>query len=292
MPLPIRLRKQWTAAHLIGAVLLMAAGAAVTLPAWIDIFRIAIRDQEASHIFLVPLIAVWLIWARRGRFRSVMPTGRWAGPLIVAVGWAMSYFGFYHAVQAAWHAGAIVVVVGCLLSVVGTDVLWRFLPAFVVMAFLVPVPGMIRQMISIPLQQHTAVVTQAVLELVGAPVELHGLSLTYKDVPVTIAEACNGMRMVFALVLVSYGFAFGTPLRGYVRVLILAASPISAILCNVVRLIPTVWIHGNYPRQVGESFHNLSGWVMLPVAFLILLGIIRLLRWALIPVSPFTLAYE
>ena len=31
-------------------------------------------------------------------------------------------------------------------------------------------------------------------------------------------------------------------------------------------------------------FHDYSGWLMLPIAFLILLGIIKMLRWAMIPV--------
>ena len=34
-----------------------------------------------------------------------------------------------------------------------------------------------------------------------------------------------------------------------------------------------------------------GGWVMLPIAFLILLAIIRLLRWAQVPVYRFHLAY-
>ena len=38
-----------------------------------------------------------------------------------------------------------------------------------------------------------------------------------------MAEACNGMRMVFALVLVSYAFAYSMPLRNTVRILVLIA---------------------------------------------------------------------
>ena len=57
--------------------------------------------------------------------------------------------------------------VGCLVTAVGTDVLGRFLPAFVALGFLIPVPAMIRQEISIPLQTATASVTQAVLETFG-----------------------------------------------------------------------------------------------------------------------------
>ena len=112
-----------------------------------------------------------------------------------------------------------------------------------------------------------------------------------RAVEVEIAEACNGMRMVFALVLVSFTFAFGTPLRWYVRLLVVAASPVSAIFCNLVRLVPTVWLFGYHP-SVANGFHDYSGWLMLPIAFLLLMAIVRLLRWALLPIAKFTLAYD
>ena len=75
------------------------------------------------------------------------------------------------------------------------------------------------------------------------------------------------------------------------RVLILAASPLSAIVCNVIRMVPTIWFFGHI-KSIAEPFHNIAGWIMLGIAFLLLMGIIRLLKWALIPVSPYMLAMD
>jgi exosortase len=288
----LKMRNHWSQWHLIVGGPLLALGIAAQWPAWVDIAQIALHDEEASHILLVPIVAIWLFWVRRGRLRGAAPRGTWSGPLLILVGWTLSWFGFYHAVQAAWHLGAILVAVGCVLAVAGTDILLRFLPVFLVLLFLVPVPGLIRQQLSIPLQTATAAATQEVLSALGTPVERYGNLLRINGVPVAIAEACNGMRMVFTLVLVSYGFAFGTPLRLYVRIIILAAAPLTAIAANVIRLIPTVWIYGQASDHFAARFHDISGWLMVPIAFLALLSIIRLLRWALLPVSPFTLAYE
>lgn len=298
--------------HAVVTVALMTLGVLATLPAWMDILHIALRDEEASHIFLVPLVAAWLVWVRRARLRLCQPRGTFIGPILIAVGWAVSYWGFRHAIQSFWHGGAVMVVVGCLLSVLGSDVLMRFLPAFAVLVFLVPIPGSLRQSIAIPLQNATAQVTQSLFEVLGVPVERSGNLLSIGGTPVTIAEACNGMRMVFALVLVSYAFSFGEPLRNYVRFLILAACPLSAILCNVIRMLPTLWLYGygdkvvaffgvqpgegrtlnDLGRSLADTFHDLSGWVMLLIAFLLLMGIIRLMRWALIPVNRYTLAVD
>lgn len=293
-------RNGWSVWHGVGALVLMAVAALLTRHAWADILRIATDREESSHIFLVPVVFAWLVWVRRERLRYCYPIGQALGPIMIAVGWLISWYGYYNAVLAFWHAGAVAIVLGALFSVVGADVLRRFLPAFVVLGFLVPVPGVIRQQVALPLQGQLATLTQQIFGLAGVAVERSGNMLTINGHDVAIAEACNGMRMVFALVLVSYAFAFGTPLRGYVRFVILAATPISALGCNVLRMIPTVWLYGRKDQpllgvsgeRVAETFHDAAGWIMLVVAFLLLMGIIKMLRWALLPVTPYTLAYD
>jgi exosortase len=282
----------WTPWHAAGAIAIAIAGVLATLPAWRDIFFIASVDDENSHIFLVPIVAAWMVWVRRSRLRYCAPRGTAIGPVIAALGVLASVFGFNHNMQSVWHGGAVLVVVGCVLSVLGKSVLFRFLPAFLVLVFLVPVPGRIRQGIAVPLQTATAATTQALFETFGEAVERSGNLLSINGTEVTVAEACNGMRMVFALVLVSFAFAYSMPLRNSVRVLVLLASPLAAIFCNVVRLIPTIWLYGHAAKSVADDFHNVSGWIMLPIAFLLLMGIIRALRWALVPVAKFNLAYQ
>lgn len=293
-------RNGWTLWHGLLAVGLMALGIAVTWEAWADIFRIASYDEESSQIFLVFPIVAWLVWVRRERLRHCLPRGQFIGVVLVLVGWVLSSYGYYNAVQSFWHGGAVLVVVGCFLAVAGRDVLRRFLPAIVVLVFLVPVPGRIRLAIAEPLQGWLAIITQMIFDVLGVEVERAGHTLEIHGVQVAIAEACNGLRMVFSLVLVSYAFAFGTPLRNYVRAIIVLASPVSAILTNVVRMIPTVWLYGSSGdtvmgmpgEQVADTFHDWAAWPMVVIAFLMLMAIIKVLQWALIPVTPYTLARD
>ncbi len=277
----------WIAAAAFTLVAIVA-----TREAWGDIWMIAGADEESSHIFLVPIVAAWMAWLRRSRLRHVEPGPSPVGPAMVLVGWVSLLVGYNFAMQALWHGGAIVVAVGAFVSVAGHRVMLRLLPAFLVLGFMIPVPGFIRQTIALPLQTATAAATQIVFDVAGVPVERGGNLLTVNGVDVAVAEACNGMRMVFALALVAYAFAFSMPLNNWVRLLILVASPIVAIVCNVIRLSPTVWLYGYAERSTADMFHDLSGWLMLPIAFFLLLGIIRSLSWALIPVNRFNLAYQ
>lgn len=285
-------RYGWTGGRIgaMACLLLLSVWAGWTQ--WADIFTMAWRDEESSHILLVPPIVLWLVWIRRIRFRRCQPEFSWAGPVLILAGWALSWFSFRNAFQAGWHGGAVLMVLGAITSVVGVRVLIQFAPAVALMAMLIPVPGKLRLMIAAPLQTATAEVTKVVLEALGYWVERSGNLLLINDRPVAVHEACNGMRMVFALVLVSYAFAFTVPLRNSVRLVILALSPVAAILCNVFRLTPTVIFYGYADETTADLFHSLAGWAMLPIAFLLLLGITRALRWALVPTYRFTLAYQ
>lgn len=246
--------------------------------------RIAVLDEESSHVLLAPAMFLWLLWVRRERVKQLRFGGRWPGALILGVGWLCWSIGYQRQWQALWHAGAVAMVVGAVLAVIGSQAFTRFVAAFGALLFLVPVPGVGRQWMALPLQHVTARATQRLAETLGIMVERAGNVLTLNGRDVAIVEACNGMRMVFTLVMACYVFAFIMPLRPWVRVLILVLSPVIAVVANVVRLVPTVWMYGHASSASAKLFHDLSGWAMLILAFLSLLGTVRVLQWAGIPV--------
>ena len=281
---------RWTTWHGVAAFAMAFLGILATRGAWADIIEIAWKDEEYSHIFLVPLVAAWMVWVRRMRIRHCKPIGTILGPIIAAAGWVIASYGFYHGYQSLFHGGSVLVVLGCMVAILGKHLIFRFFPAVAVLIFLVPVPGQIRQDIAVPLQTWTAQISTVMFDGLGVDTSRSGNQLVVNGVPVTIAEQCNGVRGIFALVLVSYAFGFGLPLRNSVRFLILLASPLVTIGCNLLRILPTAWFYGYASPDFALQFHNAAGWAMVPLAFLILLGIIKVLRWAMLPVMRYTLA--
>src|SRR5688572_22516468 len=257
---------RWTKWHAVAAVGMACVGVAATYDAWADIAQIAWKDLEYSHVFLVPLVAAWMVWVRRMRIRHCKPIGTFLGPLIAGAGWIISSYGYYHGHQSLFHGGSVLVVVGCL------------------------VPVRIRQDIAVPLQTWTAQISTALFESFGVAADRSANMLIVNGKEVTIVEQCNGVRGVFALLLVSYAFGFGLPLRNSVRFFILLLSPVVTIGCNVLRILPTAWFYGYASKGFADEFHWWAGWAMVPVAFIILLGIINVLRWAMLPVMRYTLA--
>jgi exosortase len=287
-----RTRRPWRARDL--ALLGLLATAAAWLqrqPLW-DIVSIGLRDDEQSHIFLAPAVALWLLWLRRSRLRQMPPHPGFAGVGIVMVGCLLSWWGFEAGVQIAWHAGALLAVLGAVLSLTGLEPLVRFKPVFLVLLFMLPIPGVLRHQIALPMQELATTVTHAMLELFGVAAVRSGNVLVINGEQVAVGEACNGMRMVFALALVVYAFAFGTPLKASTRTLLLVLSPLVAMLCNVIRLVPTSLIFGYGDQLVAERFHDLAGWIMLPIALIMLAGVLRTIKWLEFPVTPYRLASQ
>ena len=134
------------------------------------------------------------------------------------------------------------------------------------------------------------VVTHALLEAIGVTAIRSGNVLVIEGEQIAVGEACNGMRMVFALFLVVYAFVFGCRLTMSTRIVLLALSPIAAIICNVIRLVPTSVLYGQGVVGRTEWFHDVTGWVMLPVALMMLAAFVRLLEWLYLPVMSFRLA--
>src|SRR6185437_12847303 len=227
----------------------------------------------------------WILLTRRAELARIQFRNQWAGPLLIAISWALWSYGYRHQVHTLWHLGAVGVLTGAAISLFGLNLLTRFLPAFGALLFLIPMAGERRQQFAIPMQLLTAQITQSICGACGMLVERHGSLLTLNGVGVAIAEACNGMRMIITLMIVAYLYAFITPLRAYVRVLLILATPLLAVVCNVIRLVPTVWMFAHASRPAAEQFHDVGGWVMLVVAFLMLMGGVHLLRWLMLPVD-------
>jgi exosortase len=281
--------------RLVDAVLLVLLVALAVLCArgpWGDIAGQAIKDEESSHVLLGLPIALWLAWVRRHRLRYNPPRRTMLGPIAILVGWCLSWIGFHTGVDIAWHGGALTMACGAILTMVGVDFVFKFLPAFGALLFLLPVPGRLRHGIALPLQEASARVVEFMLVLFGFPVERAGNVLNVNGQPVGIAEACNGMRMVAALGLVSYAFVFTVPMRTSVRLLILVLSPLVALLVNVLRLVPTALLYGYAERSTAELFHELSGWGVLVLALGVLWAFLAMLRWIEVPIAPYAVAED
>lgn len=265
---------------------LVALAVLACLDAWLDIARIVRVDEEASHILLVPLVFARIAWVRRGMLKDWAPRASLWGVAIALLGIVFWLVGNIKAMQVVWHFGAVLALFGAFVSVNGLDIARRLWPAFVVLVFLMPLPGMIRQPIGLFLQNASAQATEFVILALGFDLVRHGNLLIINEYTIGVAEACNGMRMVSMLILIVFAFVFSEQVRPWVRVtLILMAVPL-AIFCNILRLVPTVLAYGFFSPDFADQLHDWLGWGLAFASYFGLMGLLWLMRWLLLPVDP------
>ena len=270
--------------------------AVVSLAVWVvafwdplsDIFRQASSRVDQGYILLVPLVAAYLAFLRRSRWRMVVGGGNSVGIILVILGIVTSTYGLDRDHIVLWHVGPLISLLGILICLLGYRFVPVFFPAILAAFAVVPVPGFIRQQLSQPMQNMATNVTSSILDLFGVPVTRIGNVLQIQDQAVAVGEACNGMRLMLPLALVIYAFVFAIPLKGWTRLFLVLASVPVAILCNTLRLVPTAIAYGYLPSWA-TFVHDLGGWLMIPMAIWILLFLLRLAVWIDLPVGRWRL---
>lgn len=279
--------RNWRTTDLSALGVLIALAVAASWSAWVDIFSQGLTDPEQSHVLLAIPVAIWLGWLRRGRLIRCKPKPSLLGPVVIALAWVLGELGLRHSLDLFWHGSALLLIFGCVLTVGGHKPIVKLAVPATALLFLMPIPADIRLEIALPLQEVSARCSQYLLELFGVPVVRTGNSLIINGQNVVIAEACNGMRMVAALFVVTYTFAFSIPARPTIRALLLASSPLLAVVVNILRLMPTVMFYGYASQDTAKTFHDLSGWFMMVIALGVLWAFMRLLRWMELPVLSY-----
>jgi len=284
-------RYGWRPSDAALASAMVLLGLLATRSVWQEIFFTA-QFADQSHILLVPFVAAYLVWVRRIRFVRCHRTATWIGPLVILAGWLLMTVSPHWDIQSFLHLGAVLMVIGCLLSVVGKEVLVRFFPAFAALIFFVPVPGIVRHSFAEPVHYLIAEFTDMLFELMGVSADKAAGIISINGYPVTMGNVSSGMIMLFTIILLSYAFAFGMPLRNYVRFLMMAVSPMVAVVLNALRLILTVFLYSYAAPSLADAFHGISGWLVLAVTFVILCAFMRLFRRFVVPVRNFRPAWD
>jgi len=267
--------------HLFSCAAVAGIGCVAVADALRDIWERSLRDEGLATLLLIPLVALWLVWVRRRRLRRFTATGLWAGPALLIAGWVLYVAGHRASWLSAWHLGAILVVAGCAVCVLGREALMGLLPAFAAMLFVIPLPERLEQLLTMPLESST----QAILNVVGSD--------TYRSLAAEDrARDSEGVRMTAAIVLVAYAFVFGAPFRPYVRTLVLLSSPMVAVVCNVVLWLIVSQADAPTSEYTAGELFRATDWAMLPLSLLLLLGLTYLLRMTSLPLRRFRLAHD
>lgn len=244
------------------------------------------NEPDYSHGFLVPAFAGYLLWRRRDMAETRTKSGFWPGVLLLILGAAMRLGALYLSYPLADAASLIPCTAGLFLLLGG----WKWLewawPAVFFLVFMVPLPGAVAGMISSPLQRIATECSTYLLQTVGVPATAQGTVISLTDHQIGVVEACSGLRMLVAFSAITFAAACLVRAALWERfVIVLSAVPIG-IAANVARITVTGLAHEYIGAEAADRiFHDLAGWLMMPLAIGILAGLLYLFS-VLFPERP------
>jgi exosortase len=224
---------------------------------------------DFSHGFLVPIFAAYLVWAKRKTLLEAKIVPTWSGIVIVALGLAVLLAGIYGAELFLSRFSLVILLAGLVLSFWGWDMLKELRFALLVLLLAIPIPAIVFNELTFPLQMLASKLASGLLPLFGVPVLREGNVIELPAMKLEVAEACSGIRSLMSLftLAVFYGYFLE---KSWVRrvILVLASIPI-AIAANAVRIFGTGLCVQYWDADKATGFfHEFSGWIM----FLVSLG--------------------
>jgi exosortase len=229
-------------------------------------------DDDYSVGQLVPLVGAFLVWRERKSLRQCPLRPCWFGGvallLMAQAGWI---YGLLFMFESAQRYALVLALAGLVLMVAGWRMLHHVSWIALFLCLMVPLPGRVHNLISGPLQRMATTGAVFLLEAFGARVSQQGNVVVFKEgTSLAVAEACSGLRMLMAFIIVAAFIAYMVKRASWQKVVLLVSSVPIAIIGNIVRIFATAVLMLHVSEELAETFfHDLAGFAMMLVAVLL-----------------------
>jgi len=237
------------------------------------------NDDDMGHGFFVPIVAAYIAWQRKDDLLAAPESRSYLGILVMFYGSVQYILGTVAAELFLTRTSIIISIAGAVLFAGGKPLLRILAFPIFLLVFMVPIPAIIYNQITFPLQLFASGVAEKTLLLLGIPVLRDGNILELAEHKLSVVEACSGIRSLLSLTFLSlvYGFFFES--RTWLRALLLFATVPIAIAANAFRVSMTGVLY-EYKSEWAEGFfHTAEGWVIFMFALSMLLAFHRFAIW-------------
>ena len=237
--------------------------------------------EDWGHAYLVPFISAYFVYKHRDRLSKIAVGGFWPGLVPLLLGVALYVYFVVGYVNHMFQGFAMVIAFGGLvLLVAGPRMLRALTFPIAYLGFMVTISELVMNKITWQLKLIASKGSYVALNMLGVDTELTGniLEITNRAgevLPLNVADACSGMRMVVAFVALAAAVVMFSCEQWWQRVAVLLTAVPIAILMNVVRVVVLGLLTLINPDlAVGEA-HTLIGTLLLLPA----LGMFMLSVW-------------
>jgi exosortase len=235
-------------------------------------------DPNYGHGFFVPLFSGYILWHQRERWTKSEIEPSNFGLLVMLGAVALLFIGSLGAELFTSRFSLLVLIAGIILFLAGWKMLRAVAFPLAFLIFMIPIPVIIYNQITFPLQLIASRLATVWLEVVGVPVLRDGNVLVLSNFSLEVAEACSGIRSLMSLIALAVAYGHLAEPRRWVRYALVVLMVPSAIVTNAMRIMGAGVLAHKFGPQAAEGFlHQFSGWVV----FLATLVLIFLCHWIL-----------
>ena len=263
---------------LVAALLMVALLAALYHGVAVKLVTDWYELPDFSHGFLIPFFAAFLLWDNRRELQSTEIAPSWAGVWLVVLGLFVLLLGVFGADLFLQRTSFVLLLAGLVWTLLGRLMLGRVKFVLFVLLLAIPLPTILFNQITFPLQIMASRLASALLPLAGVPVLREGNVIQLPAMQLEVAEACSGIRSLMSLFTVAVIYGYFLERKTWRRVVMALASVPIAVAANGARIFGTgLCVQYWDPEKAMGFFHEFSGWLM----FLISLGCLYLVHRAM-----------
>ena len=229
-------------------------------PVFTEMARIWWTHPYAGHGMFVPAFSAFLVWADWDRLREAAGRRKPAGMLVIALGLGLLALGRWAESLLVQGLSVVVVVAGMVLWGFGLPCLRAAAFPVGFLLFMVPLPQLLVDAVTLKLQLFAAGFAGMALGLLDVPFYQAGVLIELPTITLKVAEICNGLRFLTALLVLTVAFAHVSQ-RSLPRKLVLAVTAVPiAIVANAVR-VATIAAAAHYvgPQAASGLIHTSIG---------------------------------
>lgn len=239
--------------------------------------------EDQAHGPVILLLSLWLIY--RGwpdmLVRSAGASSPVFGGVVFLIGLLFYILGRSQQIPLFELMAFISVLAGILLIKQGRPALALLWFPFFFMLFMIPLPGALVSMLTMPMKMAVSYVVEHLLYWLGYPIARTGVVLQIGQYQLLVADACAGLQTF--LTLESLGLFYLNVVRhtSVMRnvVIALLIVPIS-FTANVIRVIVLTLITYYFGDAAGQGFlHGFAGMVLFVTALILILALDTFLQW-------------
>ncbi len=262
----------WTSVAWFGALLLVCYG-----PVLLALVKNWYIDPDMGHAFFVPAIAAYIAWQKWPETTGLKAAPNWWGLALVLYGALQFYIGTLGAENFLSRTSFVITLTGIVLLLGGREYVRIFAFPLFLLIFMIPIPAILYNRITFPLQILATEAADAALGLMGYPVLREGNILELPSQRLDVVEACSGIRSLLSLTFLSLVYGYFFEKKAWIRtVLFLSTIPI-AIVANAARVTMTGMLSEIRPDLAEGFFHEFQGWVIFMIALAIMVGVHQIL---------------